>query len=74
MDEKPIKQMNDYTISKWVNGTQIRNSELMFGTETVRVRLFSELCGGRIFVFVMCAVYNNVIKGKQGEGNIMPRL
>ena len=41
LDEKPIKQMNDYAISKWVNELQIHNSELMFGTETVRVRLFN---------------------------------
>jgi len=37
----PIKQMNDYAISKWVNELQIMNSKEMFGTETVRVRLFN---------------------------------
>ena len=41
MDKVPIKQMNDYAISKWVNELQIMNSEKMFGTETVRVRLFN---------------------------------
>ena len=41
MDRVPIKQMNDYAISKWVNELQIMNSEKMFGTETVRVRLFN---------------------------------
>jgi len=41
MDRVPIKQMNDYAISKWVNELQIMNSAKMFGTETVRVRLFN---------------------------------
>jgi dTDP-glucose 4,6-dehydratase len=41
MDNVPIKQMNDYAISKWVNELQIMNSAAMFGTETVRVRLFN---------------------------------
>jgi len=41
METEPIKQMNDYAISKWVNELQIHNSELMYGTETVRVRLFN---------------------------------
>jgi len=41
MDRVPIKQMNDYAISKWVNELQIMNSAAMFGTEAVRVRLFN---------------------------------
>lgn len=41
MDTVPIKQMNDYAISKWVNEMQILNSAAMFGTESVRVRLFN---------------------------------
>jgi len=41
MDTIPIKQMNDYDISKWVNEMQILNSAAMFGTETVRMRLFN---------------------------------
>jgi dTDP-glucose 4,6-dehydratase len=41
MDKVPIRQMNDYAISKWVNELQILNSATMFGTETVRVRLFN---------------------------------
>lgn len=49
MDEKPIKQMNDYAISKWVNELQIHNSEQMFGTETVRVRLFNTYGPGEFY-------------------------
>jgi dTDP-glucose 4,6-dehydratase len=41
MDTIPIKQMNDYAISKWVNELQILNSVAMFQTESVRVRLFN---------------------------------
>jgi len=38
MDKVPIKQMNDYAMSKWVGELQVLNSAAMFGTETVRVR------------------------------------
>lgn len=38
MDRIPIKQMNDYAISKWAGELQCINSAIMFGTETVRVR------------------------------------
>jgi dTDP-glucose 4,6-dehydratase len=40
-EKVPIKQMNDYAISKWVNEMQILNSALMFQTESVRIRLFN---------------------------------
>lgn len=49
LDEKPIKQMNDYAISKWVNEMQIHNSELMFDTKTVRVRLFNTYGPGEYY-------------------------
>lgn len=38
MERVPIKQMNDYAMSKWVGELQCLNSATMFGTETVRVR------------------------------------
>jgi len=38
MDKLPIKQMNDYAMTKWVGELQVLNSAAMFGTETVRVR------------------------------------
>lgn len=41
MDRVPIKQMNDYAMTKWINELQIVNSAAMFRTETVRVRLFN---------------------------------
>jgi dTDP-glucose 4,6-dehydratase len=41
LEKFSIRQMNDYAISKYVNEQQIMNSRDMFGTETVRVRLFN---------------------------------
>jgi dTDP-glucose 4,6-dehydratase len=41
LDKHPIRQMNDYAISKWVNEQQIMNSADMHQTESVRVRLFN---------------------------------
>src|SRR2546422_762427 len=38
MDCVPIKQMNDYAISKWAGELQCLNHAAMFGTEIVRVR------------------------------------
>lgn len=38
MDKVPIKQMNDYAMTKWVGELQVLNSAAMFGTESVRVR------------------------------------
>lgn len=38
MDKIPIKQMNDYAISKWAGELQCMNHAAMFGTEIVRVR------------------------------------
>jgi len=38
IDKIPIRQMNDYAISKWVGELQVLNSAKMFNTETVRVR------------------------------------
>lgn len=49
MARYPIRQMNDYAISKWVNEMQILNSAERFGTETVRVRLFNTYGPGEYF-------------------------
>ncbi len=48
-DEHPIRQMNDYAISKWVNELQVRNSTAVHGTETVIVRLFNTYGPGEPF-------------------------
>jgi dTDP-glucose 4,6-dehydratase len=41
MDRHEIRQLNDYAITKWVGEMQVMNSARMFGTESVRVRLFN---------------------------------
>lgn len=45
----PIRQLNDYAISKWVNELQILNSAGRFGTETVRLRLFNTYGPGEYY-------------------------
>ena len=45
----PVRQMNDYAITKWVNELQVMNSADRFGTETVRVRLFNTYGPGEYY-------------------------
>jgi len=40
-DRVPLRQLNEYAISKWVNELQILNSASRAGTQSVRVRLFN---------------------------------
>lgn len=49
MDKVPIKQMNDYAMSKWVNEMQILNSQTLHNTQTVRVRLFNTYGPGEFY-------------------------
>jgi dTDP-glucose 4,6-dehydratase len=55
-DRVPIKQMNDYAISKWVNELQVLNSAARTGTESVRVRLFNTYGPGETY-----STYRSVI-------------
>ena len=41
MADRPVRQLNDYAISKWVNEQQVMNSADRSGTRSVRVRLFN---------------------------------
>ena len=41
MDRYEVRQLNDYAITKWVGEMQVMNSAEMYGTESVRVRLFN---------------------------------
>ena len=64
MDRIPIKQMNDYAITKWAGELQVLNSATMFKTETVRVRPLNcygphehySAYRGVIPIFVYCAL------------------
>jgi dTDP-glucose 4,6-dehydratase len=49
MDRHEIRQLNDYAMTKWVNEMQALNSASMFGTETVRVRLFNTYGPGEYY-------------------------
>jgi dTDP-glucose 4,6-dehydratase len=49
MENIEIKQMNDYAISKWANEMQIRNSRIMYDTESVVVRLFNTYGPGEYY-------------------------
>jgi dTDP-glucose 4,6-dehydratase len=49
MEKCEIKQLNDYAMTKWVSELQIMNSASMYGTETVRVRLFNTYGPGEFF-------------------------
>lgn len=49
MGDVPIKQMNDYAMSKWVNEMQINNSRIQHGTESVVVRLFNTYGPGETY-------------------------
>ncbi|NWF87076.1 NAD(P)-dependent oxidoreductase [Candidatus Bathyarchaeota archaeon] len=48
-EKVPLKQNNDYAISKWVNELQIRNSIATQKTETLIVRLFNAYGPGEYF-------------------------
>lgn len=49
LDRHPIRQMNDYAITKWVNELQVLNSADRCNTETVRVRLFNTYGPGEYY-------------------------
>lgn len=49
LEKKVINQMNDYAISKWANEKQIRNSRILYETETVIVRLFNTYGPGEYY-------------------------
>ena len=66
MEKIPIRQMNDYAITKWVNELQIRNFANMFNTETLIFRLFNVYGPGEHYtsyrgvvpVFIYKALHN----------------
>ena len=67
LEKTPIKQMNDYAISKRVNEMQISNSRHQFGTQTVFVRIFNTYGPGEWFHpfrSVNCLFTYNLLHGK----------
>jgi dTDP-glucose 4,6-dehydratase len=49
MDRQEVRQLNDYAMSKWINEQQILTSAAMFGTQSVRVRIFNTYGPGEYF-------------------------
>ncbi len=45
----PIRQLNDYAITKWVSEQQIMNSENLHDVETVRLRIFNAYGPGEYY-------------------------
>ncbi len=55
-DSMPLKQNNDYAITKWANELQIRNSIITDGVEVVTVRLFNAYGPGEFYTPYRSAV------------------
>lgn len=65
LDDYPIKQMNDYAMTKLVNEMQIANSAKLHGTKSVVVRIFNTYGPGEFYSpyrsvncrFMYCALH-----------------
>ena len=67
MDNIAIDQMNDYAMSKRVNEMQVKNSRIMYDTESVVVRIFNTYGDGEWyhpFRSVNCVFTYNLLHGK----------
>jgi len=78
MEKVPIKQMNDYAISKWAGELQCLNHAAMFGAEVVRVRPVGcygphehySPYRGVIPIFVYCALHGKKFVVHRGHKRI----
>jgi dTDP-glucose 4,6-dehydratase len=66
-DSIPLKQNNDYAISKWVNELQIRNASIVDNTENVIVRLFNAYGPGEYYTPYRSAVCQFIYKALMKE-------
>lgn len=67
LEKIPIMQMNDYAMSKRVNEMQIKNSQIMYDTESVLVRIFNTYGPGEWyhpFRSVNCLFTYNLLFGR----------
>jgi dTDP-glucose 4,6-dehydratase len=62
LDHVPIRQLNDYAMSKWVNEMQVRNATDEWGIEAVRVRLFNTYGPGEYFSEYRSAICKFIYK------------
>ncbi len=62
LDRAPIRQLNDYAMSKWVNEMQALNAADEWGAEVVRVRLFNTYGPGEYFSEYRSAICKFIYK------------
>ncbi len=62
LERLPIRQLNDYAISKWVNEQQVMNAADEWGAEIVRVRLFNTYGPGEYFSEYRSAICKFIYK------------
>jgi dTDP-glucose 4,6-dehydratase len=62
LEHVPIRQLNDYAISKWVNELQAMNATDGWGAEIVRVRLFNTYGPGEYFSEYRSAICKFIYK------------
>ena len=67
LEHTPIRQLNDYAISKWVNELQALNATEEWGAEVVRVRLFNTYGPGEHFSEYRSAVCKFIFKAIRNE-------
>lgn len=67
LDEVPIRQLNDYAMSKWVNEMQALNAAYEWGGEIVRVRLFNTYGPGEYFSEYRSAICRFIYKALRRE-------
>ena len=67
LDRFPIRQLNDYAISKWVNELQVLNASEEWGAEIVRVRLFNTYGPGEYFSEYRSAICRFIYKAMRRE-------
>ena len=70
LEQQPIRQLNDYAMTKWVGEMQVVNAAQTHDTETVRVRLFNIYGPGEYYspyrsamcIFCYCALRGSSYK------------
>lgn len=67
LERVPIRQLNDYAMSKWVNEMQALNAADDWGAELVRVRLFNTYGPGEYFSEYRSAICKFIFKAMHGD-------
>ncbi|MPZ93182.1 MAG: NAD-dependent epimerase/dehydratase family protein [Actinobacteria bacterium] len=67
LEKSPIRQLNDYAISKWVNELQAMNAADEWGLDIVRVRLFNTYGPGERFSEYRSAICKFIYKAIKND-------